>query len=339
MLYVSRYIDTKHFAVIDTADEVETIVSRDELEHIVCDLGIQIEGVIVGEAGFVAAVPKKAIINTGAMLAKLAMFYGVRLDIRQDVLTSIKLADINTTDTCRIRLSNYCRRLRNYMFGRSSEMGSQPKRNIVLVLDDRLTVEPYALEGVDRALCSIDISEVTSKKILKVAYGVCCPNMVAADGAYYAQYNLIDSQNRKEYQCAEFALNELLFDSSATAAFAKLVKNEYVRVRILHRHLPGCRTFLRRNLKRVDKLNTYCETLIRDAYLMCPGNPIAWGMHRSFSETLQTYFGLRDSISSFEKLRIFISYCDLPADIVDEYKKFVTRVCEIVYHDFGGRLQ
>lgn len=175
VLYISRLVndpvvDVK-YGVVDTDDDVETLVGLEKLSDIVIRKHMHIEGVIVdtSDSGLYLkdAVPYQDMRYYSAKQAKAKTMLGVDVRVWRNIITGV-LADgtIAKTDV-RIRLSDYGTELAggSYLgWTNISKLGQM----MTIVLDDKIKdfdCSSHRVYGV-----RFDISEVTNQAIIDALF-------------------------------------------------------------------------------------------------------------------------------------------------------------------------
>lgn len=175
MLYISRIvndpvIDVK-YGVVDTDDDVETLVGLEKLSDIVIRKHMHIEGVIVeaSDSGLYVkdTVPYQDMRYYSAKQAKARTVLGVDVRVWRNIVTGILADGTVAKSDVRIRLSDYGTELAggSYLgWTNISKLGQM----MTLVLDDKITdfdCSSHRVYGV-----RFDISEVTNQAIIDALF-------------------------------------------------------------------------------------------------------------------------------------------------------------------------
>lgn len=194
MLYLSRFIGEFAYGIVDTDDDVETVVSRSELRNLVMKLGLKIEGIEVGgsyEGIKSMTVYQDPRYRTVAQ-TKAKAILGVDITLFRGEIVRIKLGDMALkAGFLRLRLSDYGTKID----GRcpiTTPRGSD-KFKLVLVLDDKIKVEDIAPKVGLNGLC-IDISELSDENVVSGCYN----GLAVTAGVDHEQWDeyLIDNGDR-----------------------------------------------------------------------------------------------------------------------------------------------
>lgn len=175
MLYISRIIndpviDVK-YGVVDTDDDVETLIGMEELSDIVLRKHIHIDGVILesSDSGQYVkdTVPYQDMRYYSAKQAKTKALLGVDVRVWRNIVTGILADGAVAKSDVRIRLSDYGTELAggSYLgWTNISKLGQM----MTLVLDDKITdfdCSSHRVYGV-----RFDISEVTNQAIIDALF-------------------------------------------------------------------------------------------------------------------------------------------------------------------------
>lgn len=175
MLYLSRYIGDK-YGIIDTDDNVETVVTWQELRRILL-LGINIVGVdyaIVNGFG-----RKKRILNVFGIepyqeassvtgrLAKLKALSGVDIRLRGDTIISISWNADTIKKGIRVLLSDYGSALGDRAFDNSRYKADT---EVTFILDDKVRTTKASFTNFFSSCSVLDITEVTNQKTINNIY-------------------------------------------------------------------------------------------------------------------------------------------------------------------------
>ena len=126
MLYISRHVysdsggsdryspvhgyETKHrFGVADTEDGVEEIVTRDDLEYLVRQVGLDISGVYtIGDLKVISgAFPYQNPYTASVLQTKLHVMYNIDVSVHNNQITSILWDEVYGADSLSLRLSDF----------------------------------------------------------------------------------------------------------------------------------------------------------------------------------------------------------------------------------------
>lgn len=140
MLYISRITDSKYYGVVDTDDNVETVVHGDILKAIVLSQHIPIEGVQVNHhpsmPRIIGVVPYQDPATYTQLQVKTKTLKGVEVRTYKDEITAIICNSNTTKRVTYIRLSDFA----SYI-GKEFVLNWKPMfttKKLVLVLDDKI---------------------------------------------------------------------------------------------------------------------------------------------------------------------------------------------------------
>lgn len=186
MYYIKQKLGMKKFVVKNTDDNTEEVLSWDEVEIAVCQLGIKIEGVYTrswhgGSAGPLVVYKVDVYVppseRTGKE-AKLKMLNGVDIKTNNGYIASVSWQKPRDGKMRVVRLSDYGRTLgvaalTSHILGVWSKL--EPSY-LTVILDDKLEVMPktfkkigdlYSRKNLDIV---IDLREVTKPSIINAFY-------------------------------------------------------------------------------------------------------------------------------------------------------------------------
>lgn len=171
MLYLSRYRPELSYGIVDTDDDVEEIVSRDELRTAVMTYGLSIEGMSVspGKHGpFVQfAQPYQDSRYVTTLMTKTRLVYGVEVRVWRDEVTYVLFnTDITPAGTA-IRLSDYGSRFCGYSVVKWTI--HRPDNDATIILDDNIKIidkSPKMSEWGVR----YDVRELSNSSVVECMY-------------------------------------------------------------------------------------------------------------------------------------------------------------------------
>lgn len=172
MLYVSRFVDSMRFGVVDTDDNTETPVHRQELDQAVLVHKLDIKGVYIGEgygSRYVKAViPYQDPSRCTPLQVKTKTMLGVDVRIYEDEITAIipNLEAVQGREVS-IRLSKYAKKLGWY-----PKIHWKPRPDnkwLILVLDDKLAIRDTNLE-MNITRVKWDIRDVHNEAFIRFVY-------------------------------------------------------------------------------------------------------------------------------------------------------------------------
>lgn len=154
MLYLSRYVvdgGTVCYGVVDTDDDVETIVSVSDLED-AKNSGVDIKGVAWGtsfngvEEKKVVAGVKVVPISTSysALQAKLKSMFGISVTTRGSMITCINWEPFKIGNNIAIPLSKLASSCADYMLLDIDFIGGESDSAVTLVIDDNIAFTPHS---------------------------------------------------------------------------------------------------------------------------------------------------------------------------------------------------
>lgn len=185
MLYISRYVGFDSYGVVDTDDNIETVVKLDDIKTAVLRLGIPIRGVEV-----IRAVRKGMRLHLGDVLAyqdvsqctrlqtKTSMLSCVDIVTWGNMITNIRWRANDIKEPVSIRLSDF-----GIVLGDRILYGNREctRHCITLVFDDKVKVDYRSLEchgacGSHRVIGSLglglklDFREITEEDLVEKLY-------------------------------------------------------------------------------------------------------------------------------------------------------------------------
>jgi hypothetical protein len=178
MLYISRKISNEKYGVVDTDDNVEEIVTFNELSHYVIDLGVEINGVRVSQTR--GLTPKKFIstvvpyaYTTDAKAVKLKVIKGVEISAHNGVIGKI-IINRDAQSKSPINLSDYGTKVENYAFS----ITGKPLEPITFIFDNNLNINSIAFSSINgypdiANYIHCDVRGITNEKVAKAVYMGC----------------------------------------------------------------------------------------------------------------------------------------------------------------------
>lgn len=173
MLYLSRVVGENKFAIVDTDDKTEEIVTRKKLHRIVEDLGIDIEGVETyvtddGQRRVFRLCPCQLDKYFSRKQLKTRMLRGVDITVYRDEITHIKIDTANIRCGDRIDLSEFGSKLAHTVWFDQSYYDK--KKFVVLVLKNGMNLSGIT-DSVGGSSCiRWDISQVTDDNEAALIY-------------------------------------------------------------------------------------------------------------------------------------------------------------------------
>lgn len=297
MLYLSRIAGDDCFGIVDTDDNVETIVNRTELSDIVIDLELPVEGVTIMQGNMGRYIQKISVWQDSQYCTpfqvKTKTMLGVDVTLFKGEIVGICLLRPLQKETV-IRLSDYAKSISTYSMIRGTRGGF----GVVLKFDDniRVTGEYFVVNSPGFIF---DVREVTNWDTLRAVYEYiveqyppdvdswrgnvldisersafwnCVRLLTTLDDGAYTSLQEIIRKNDKAALCAQL---EQYFDKE----FSVLADGLFGYVKVAHRsstvkmvqkNLPRfwslvqeCNNFeiAIRRLWEIDKLRSVCEYL------------------------------------------------------------------------------
>lgn len=169
MLYISRIVGRGKYGVIDTDDGAESFITSEELYNYVCDIGLDIKGVIT-EIVMVRKKPKLAIKgikvyqdpnSATPQQAKINMLGGWDVKTLNNRVVSVSLSNPDVAKSVPLRLSDYGVACGDYIF---SSMPFVNGGQFVVILDDNIDFNNKSLKDWQNAGIILNTSEVTTKR-------------------------------------------------------------------------------------------------------------------------------------------------------------------------------
>lgn len=204
MLYVSRYVHPKGYGVVDTDDDVEEIVPRDDLYLACCTLGMRIEGVFTEEddTGFryisYAGVFQPKETQTQLQL-KTKLLKHVDVLTYKSMITHFRWQCDEISEPVTIRLSDFGTVLADYSL---TSVAPANRHVVTFVFDDKISLggnnfclctDSSLSIGVNGIGVKLDLHEVTNDLLARQIY-------IASFGykADEARESIIDNPDRQE---------------------------------------------------------------------------------------------------------------------------------------------
>lgn len=190
MLYISRFLGEDAYGVVDTDDDIEQVVSWQELSEAVEDYGLNIKGCVlanVKETVLMSCSPYQLPKYCTKAQAKLKTLFGVDLRLWRDEITAIMVDPNFAEQDIKIRLSDYGKRISGnaVLGGMVFSVNCGP----MLILDDNVEIYGDSLEifasGMRWNLCALSDSKFIYDYMLNRHQDV-----------DFWKYNLIDIPSR-----------------------------------------------------------------------------------------------------------------------------------------------
>ena len=140
MLYISRRVDKTTWGVVDTDDDVETIVDGNEISRLVNSQCVTIHGVRPTVASSVSIEVYQPAETLTRLQVKTRTLQQVDIKVYKNMITSIRFNKDKIQNSPRIRLSDFGTELAGYVLSENKYCGHYKK--LVLVFDDKLTYKP-----------------------------------------------------------------------------------------------------------------------------------------------------------------------------------------------------
>lgn len=181
MLYVSRKIGVTKVGVVDTDDNVETILTLTELQRVTCELGLHVEGVTTMDRFDLRDGSSKCIHrvnvyvppeNVTTSQTKLKVLLGVEVKVNNNRIVSVSWSLPGTKDRV-VRLSDYAGSCGSSIFWAMKSqyrMTTNPDSRLTFILDDNLALEDKTFKDVHELDVVLDVREVTNKDIVTNVY-------------------------------------------------------------------------------------------------------------------------------------------------------------------------
>lgn len=201
MLYVSRFINSDSYGIVDTDDDVEEIVTQNELMSFVMDYGLRIAGIATRTAEFsfgnIDYVDKIVIHQhpsfTKPIQAKVSLIYHTDIKLYKSMITSIIWDASQIKEQVSIRLSDFGDFVADRVL-----LGNKwnKKPSITLILDDKIKVTEKSFDaGVygtyDYGVC-FDLRELSDDLMARSVY----KNVLGPERNRQGFKYIIDSEER-----------------------------------------------------------------------------------------------------------------------------------------------
>lgn len=217
MLFVSRQIGSTKWGICDTDDMKEDIIGRADIEKLVLDVGLVIEGVDVtfnpiGRYRYVSCIsPRQPAQFKTAEQAKAKVMKRIDTQVYNGVVQAIS---VDCTDTD-VRLSDYGKSWGSYAFW-FNRIGERTR----FIFDDSLQFGPRTFKEWHHRPIVMDLREVTNMKLVDYVY-----SDYISDSQFdldFIQYQYMDREERCLYPEALWILHNGSFASTNTH-LAKLI--------------------------------------------------------------------------------------------------------------------
>lgn len=319
MLYIKDYIDDETYTVLDSEDgSVEVVTINDLLEA--ARLGIKVRGVTTDSSdGFLVIkniVPYSVSQKMLNKLLKTQVILGVDIRVSGPVITSVNWDNPSCKDGTTIRLSDFGNVIGRYAFVGSS----YSPVSITLIFDDKLQLQPKALDHVFQCDVCLDIHEVRSKVIVDTVYD----EVLSARVADITKC-VIDKSSRLDYYNAIniISFGKLAGIPNATPElgnkvekyfrqeFVALLKSDFHPI-VGHSANMACRDYVR----SIDHLYSFWRRGCDDYITVRANDQGMFFSISSFSSVLS---------SSVMRFMVFTANFNLSEDMKKRYVKFCNR--------------
>lgn len=214
MLYVSRMVDYDKYGVVDTDDDVETVVTTKELSELVYKYGLDIKGTVKHEKAYLETlrnvIPYQDKRYYSPLQSKTKTLLGVDVRTYKGEIVRIMATGGVTKGDTEIRLSDFGER----MSGRAVVQWDYNPANLklVLVVDDKIQLEqPYP--SVTSYGQIWDIREMKRESIAEAMYRELL-NSPYIDYTVWGSH-IRDSKDRESYWRAVHYLDQNVKDEKA----------------------------------------------------------------------------------------------------------------------------
>lgn len=236
MLYISRRVGGSKYAIVDTDDNTEEVISLRDLGQIL-DLGLEVKGVEVIETfrrnGQDRIRVKIDVYQNAAYAttrqAKLNVLKGVEIKTSGNIVTSISLRDKELAADTVIRLSDFGSECADCIFVRS---GFRNTPTLTVILDDKIKLKSKSLDMACYAGIHFDLTEVTNPKVVQYAYH----EWLSGHGSLTLAQYITDNKERYEYWEAVGVVTRAsnptkkMFSDELSAAVAARFMDEFERL-------------------------------------------------------------------------------------------------------------
>lgn len=182
MLFLSRRVGLNTYGVVDTDDNVETVVSYKDLASCIIERGLKIAGVAVladRSSAALSVAPYQLQDSITPFQVKTSLAYHVDIITYGTIITGIRIHSSEIVAPVRLRLSDYGDSCAAYIFRGLNSCSRLHK--LTLVIDDKLSLadETFYIGSIDagsslglRGIGVVfDMREVTDTKIVGNIYG------------------------------------------------------------------------------------------------------------------------------------------------------------------------
>lgn len=204
MLYISRYVHPQGYGVVDTDDDTEEVVTREDIYLVCCALGIKVRGVILetDDTGFTyvayAGVYQPAETQTQLQI-KTRLLRHVEVLVYKSMITHIRWSPNDIKEPVTIRLSDFGTTLADYCLTSIAPAGCH---KVTLIIDDKIQFSEkgcfFATDmsvdiGVRGLGVVLDLREMTNDAVVRQLY------KIMYDGDFARLFDsLLDTPERME---------------------------------------------------------------------------------------------------------------------------------------------
>lgn len=230
MLYISRFVSSKKYGVIDTDDGVEAIATIEELEDAVLKCGVEIKGVTPGRAdriginkgrNWIEKVEVWQPVDTMTRAqTKLNILSGVDIKVAGDKIAAIVIKDVNMAKGRTLRLSDFGSSCGDYLLRNSVRTANSV---VTIVLDDKIAITGKALDDFRYHGVVVDLTSVTRKKTVEFVYKQL---MATSQSLVVWSDKVIDSRERSDYYKAIAVLNRMYNDMPQITSVGDIVYDQ-----------------------------------------------------------------------------------------------------------------
>lgn len=218
MLYLSRFVGELAYGIVDTDDDVETVITRAELRELVLKHKLEIKGVEVDKRNLSAGIKRIFVYQdprycTPRQVKAKAMM-GVDITLYKTEIVRIAVVnDLAKSDNIRIRLSDFGQSIDGRL--PISVPSGRYNFKLTLVLDDNIKVRDIATKVGLTGVC-FDISELSGEQLVSECYNSLAIG-AGVDPENWRNY-LIDTGDRDIYWRYLYYLNQTHEDMSTKFA-------------------------------------------------------------------------------------------------------------------------
>lgn len=333
MLYISRYLGSNQYGVVDTDDDVETVVDFAELTDIVTAL-LKIEGVStrfnsLGVEYITTVRPYQDNQYYTALQAKTKALSGVDIRTWRDEIVFIRInGDVGDKDVY-IRLSQFGKKINGYL---PVEWSGKANHKVFLVIDDNIN-------AVEMSPCTcimgvrMDIHECSDEQLVEYMYLELMSTGIFSEDKW-GDYVIDKPERQQLYRCvallnggfmSESTFAEKLEQIGCSETVCKLIADKYRMRFTTIAYAKYNATYLLIEHHRPDLIS-----MIRTEYSNRP-----FGVEH-YEDLRKSFIGIFKMLadaaagdaSTLQLFARFIKFFEVPTDIKELYVKLCNNIAD-----------